>query len=133
VHLVESPKGVSFLGHVPRVLMVVLSQHDAQLRRKTLQEEMGEEDAGLVAPWAQFQHSSQQLRRLAASQRLHPEQQGYPLIVIELMRLQQPLLESRKGVVAWRILHDVEDQADSLLGQCCHQVIISGLFTDNPV
>jgi hypothetical protein len=48
---------------------------------------MSEEYAGLVAPWAKFEHSSQQLGRLAAAQRFHMEQQGHPLIVVELMRL----------------------------------------------
>jgi hypothetical protein len=32
MHLVESPKGISFLGHISRVLVVILSQHDVKLR-----------------------------------------------------------------------------------------------------
>jgi hypothetical protein len=66
-----------------------------------------------MASWEKFQHSSQQLGRLAATQRIHLKQQGQLLIVTELMRLQQPFLESHIGVMPWRVLHNVEDQADS--------------------
>jgi hypothetical protein len=57
----QGPEGVGLLGHIPRVLVVVLAEHNPQLGRQPLQEQMGEENAGLVPPRAQLQHSSEQL------------------------------------------------------------------------
>jgi hypothetical protein len=89
---------------------------------------MCEEDAGLVAPRAKLQHGRQQLRRLTAAQGLHPKKKGDTLIIVELVGLQQPLLEGRVGMMARRVLHHVQDKADGLLGEGCHQIIVPSLL-----
>jgi hypothetical protein len=53
---------------------------------------------------------------------------NHSLIIIQLVRLQQPLLENRIWVVARQIFHDVQHEADSLLGEGSHQEVISGLL-----
>jgi hypothetical protein len=49
------------------------------------------------------------------------------------MRIQQALLQSRIRQPLWKMLHDVDDEANSLFGKGRNQVIVSGLFPVNPV
>ena len=43
--------------------MVVFTQHDTELGRKAAQEQMCEEEAGLLSAGAELQHGGEQLRR----------------------------------------------------------------------
>jgi hypothetical protein len=49
------------------------------------------------------------------------------------VRLQQPVLEGGIRVVTRRILHYIQHQTNRLLGQGCHQVVVSGLLPNNAV
>jgi hypothetical protein len=92
---VERPQSISLLCQGPHVLVVILPQCDTELSRKPLQKQVREEDGCLVASRAKLQHRGQQLGRLPSTQWLHPVKSNYPLVVRQLMRIQQALLESR--------------------------------------
>ena len=47
---------VRLVDQQPHVLMVVFTQHDAQLRRQPAHEEVGEEEAGLLSARAKLQY-----------------------------------------------------------------------------
>ncbi len=53
-----APEGVSLFGHIPRILVVILTEHNPQLSRQPPQEQVGEENARLVPPRTQLQHGS---------------------------------------------------------------------------
>ena len=48
----DGPQSVGLLGHLSKVGVVVLSQHDAELLGKPLQEEILEEEAGFLSSGA---------------------------------------------------------------------------------
>ena len=48
----DGPQSVGLLGHLSEVGVVVLSQHDAELLGKPLQEEILEEEAGFLSSGA---------------------------------------------------------------------------------
>ena len=55
--------GTQSVSRLPEVGVVVLSQYDVELLEQPLQEEILEEEAGLLSSGANFQHDGQQLRR----------------------------------------------------------------------
>ena len=59
--------GPQSVGRLPEVSVVVFSQYDVELLEQPLQEEILEEEAGLLSSGANFQHNGQQLRRFAAA------------------------------------------------------------------
>ena len=58
---VHSPQLVGFGDEEPNILVVVFTQHDAELGRKAAQEQVGEEEAGLLSAGAELQHGGEQL------------------------------------------------------------------------
>jgi hypothetical protein len=50
------------------------------------------------------------------------------LIIPQLVRVQETLLKSCVQESLWRMLHHVENKADSLLGERRDQIIVSGLL-----
>ena len=64
---VHSPQLVGFGDEEPNILVVVFTQHDAELGRKAAQEQMCEEEAGLLSAGAELQHGGEELRRSPGS------------------------------------------------------------------
>ena len=58
---VHSPQLVGFGDEEPNILVVVFTQHDAELGRKAAQEQVSEEKTGLLSTWAKLQHGGEQL------------------------------------------------------------------------
>jgi hypothetical protein len=50
------------------------------------------------------------------------------LVVGELVRVQQALIEGRTRMMLWRTLHKIQNEADGLLGHGQDQVIITILL-----
>ena len=56
---VHGPQLVGFVDQEPHILVVVLSQHDAELGGQPAKEEVGEEEASLLSVGAELQHGGQ--------------------------------------------------------------------------
>ena len=63
----HGPQLVGLSDEEPNILVVVFTQHDAELGRKTAQEKMCEEEAGLLSAWAELHNGGEELPRSPGS------------------------------------------------------------------
>ena len=62
-------------GQPPQISVILMGEEDTNLTGQPLEEKDHKEDVVVLGGWAQFQHISEQLRRITAAEGLHGVQQ----------------------------------------------------------
>jgi hypothetical protein len=114
---VDSPQLVCLDSDSPQIIIVIFTQHDAEMAGQRLSEEEEEEWAGLVARGANLHHLVEEFRGLPSTQSLHGVESLHSLKLGELMVVTQSLLNGFVWVILRRIGDEVKDSTKALLWQ----------------